>query len=301
MLSMIQTLPSLAELLGVTPDEVWMVVAGKAGSLLLIWVGAWFAFRIVRVLARRIRDAADDGDDSRMTAAEKQGHTLSQLVVSTGRIVVLALAVLLSLAEFINIGPLLAGAGVLGLAVSFGAQSLVKDVISGFFILVEQQFAVGDVVEAAGKTGAVERITLRIVQLRDLEGNLHTIPCGQITTVTNRTADWSRAVVDVDVGYGESIDRALEVFRDEATRMAGDPEWEERVDGAPEIFGVQQLGESGVTVRTVIRTPPGLQWGAAREFRRRIKNRLDQEGIEIPFPQRTVHVRHLGVPPGQGE
>jgi len=301
MFAMIQTLPSLAELLGVTPDEVWAVLVGKAASLVLIWVAAWFAFRIVRVLARRIRDAADDGDDTRMTAAEKQGHTLSQLVVSAGRIVVLALAVLLSLAEFINIGPLLAGAGVFGLAVSFGAQSLVKDVISGFFILIERQFAVGDVIEAGGKTGAVERITLRIVQLRDLEGNLHTIPCGQIASVTNRTSDWSRAVVDVDVGYGESIDRALEVFRDEASRLAGDGTWKQQVDGVPEVFGVQQLGESGVTIRTVIRTPPGQQWGVGREFRRRIKNRLDREGIEIPFPQRTVHVRHLSPEPGQGE
>jgi small conductance mechanosensitive channel len=285
----------LARLLGVSPDQVAPVLVQKGLRLLLIWGGAWLGYRLVRLLARRIMLSVDDGDDTTMTAEEKRGHTLAQLFRSVGRVVVLVLAVLLTLGEFINIGPLLAGAGIFGLAVSFGAQSLVKDVISGFFILVENQLVVGDIVEIAGKSGVVERVTLRVVRLRDAEGALHTIPCGQITTVSNRTAGWSRAIVEVDVGYAEDVDRVLDVFRSEAGRLAADSAWHQVLDGLPEVLGVERLGESGVTVRTVLRTVPGQQWAVGREFRRRIKNRLDAEGIEIPYPQRTVHVRHHGA------
>jgi small conductance mechanosensitive channel len=191
----------------------------------------------------------------------------------------------------VKITPLLAGAGILGRAVSFGAQSLVKDVISGFFILLENQFAVGDIVEASGKGGVVERMTMRVVQLRDLEGILHTIPNGSITVVSNRTRGWSRAVLEIGVAYGADVDRVLTVFRDEAARFNDDPAWKHRLDGKLEVPGVEKLDDSGVIIRTLVRTIPGSQWDAAREFRRRIKNRLDREGIEIPFPQRTVHMR----------
>jgi moderate conductance mechanosensitive channel len=284
-------LTRIGDVLGVSAEDVTAVLVQKAGRLILIWVGAWLLYRTVRLLARRIVIAVDDGDDSVMSIEEKRGHTLAQLVRSVGRVAVVSMAVLLSLAEFINIGPLLAGAGIFGLAISFGAQSLVKDVISGFFILIENQFVVGDIVQTAGLSGVVERVTLRIVQLRDLEGVLHTIPCGQITTVSNRSAGWSRAVVDVDVGYGEEVDRVLDVFRDEAGRLSADAAWAARLDGIAEVVGVERLGDSGVTIRSVFRTRPGQQFAVAREFRRRMKNRLDRESIEIPFPQRTVHVR----------
>ncbi len=281
----------VARLFGVKAEEVTAVLLEKGGRLLLIWGGAWLSYRLVRLLAQRIVAAVDDGDPNTMTFAEKRGHTVAQLVRSVGRAVILVLALLLSLAQFINITPLLAGAGIVGLAVSFGAQSLVKDIISGFFILMENQFVVGDVVQTAGVSGVVERVTLRVVQLRDLEGVLHTVPCGQIATVSNRTAGWSRAVVDIDVSYGEPIDRVLEVFREEAAALGNDRDWVTRFDGTPEVAGVERLGDSGVTIRTILRTRPGQQVVIAREFRRRIKNRLDREGIEIPFPQRTVHLR----------
>jgi small conductance mechanosensitive channel len=206
-----------------------------------------------------------------------------------------AVAILLTLNVFIDIAPLLAGAGILGLAFSFGAQSLVKDVISGFFYLVEGQFAMGDVIEVAGKTGVVERMTLRMVVLRDAHGTVHMIPNGQITTVSNMTRKWARAVVDVGVAYGTDLDRALGVFRDEAERFSHDPAWQSKFDGEPEIAGVTELDENAVTIRTLIRTQAGQQWAVGREFRRRIKNRLDREGIEIPFPQRTMHVRMEGA------
>jgi small conductance mechanosensitive channel len=170
------------------------------------------------------------------------------------------------------------------------------DVIAGFFILVENQFAVGDVIEAAGKSGTVERMTLRVAMLRDLRGVLHVIPNGQITTVSNLTRSWSRAVIEIGVGYGADVDRAIAVFKDELARFRSEDTWAARFAGDSEVVGVEQLGDHSVVIRTLLRTAPGAQWDVAREFRRRIKNRLDAEGIEIPFPQRTVHVRHHGSP-----
>ncbi len=277
----------LAHLLRVDAGEL----VRKAIVVALIWVGAWLAMRVVHLLARRIIAAVDDGDDSTMTAAEKRGHTVAQLLRSVGRVVIAVLALLLTLNQFINIAPLLAGAGILGLAVSFGAQSLVKDVITGFFLLVENSIAVGDVVEVAGKSGSVEKVGLRVVQLRDVNGALHIIPNGQIAVVSNMTRGWSRAVVDVGVAYDADLEHALAVFRDEAARFAHDADWAPRLDGAPEVQGVQALGDSGITVRVLLRTQPGKQWEVGREFRRRIKARLDRERIEIPYPQQTVHVR----------
>jgi small conductance mechanosensitive channel len=277
-------------------------LARKAMSVALIWILAWVGMQLVKLIARRIVLAVDDGDDSVMTLAEKRGHTVAQLLRSVGRVLLLVMAALLTLNQFMQIAPLLAGAGILGLAVSFGAQSLVKDVINGFFLLIDNSIAVGDVVDIAGKTGTVEGINLRAVQLRGLDGTVHIIPNGQIAVVSNMTRGWSRAVVDVGVAYETDLDRALAIVADEATRMAAEEYWRARLDGAPEVQGVQALGDNGVTLRVLFRTLPGRQWEVARDFRRRIKDRFDREGIEIPFPQQTVHVKassaaHLGAHP----
>jgi small conductance mechanosensitive channel len=260
-------------------------------KLAFILVAAWISLRIVALIARRIEKAVDDGDDSTLTRLEKRGATLSQLLRSIGRLVVILIATLMILGLFVNIGPLLAGAGVVGLAVSFGAQSLVKDFLSGFFILFEDQFGVGDVVEINGKSGAVERMTLRIVQLRSLDGTVHTIPNGEIKAVSNLTRGWSRAVIEVGVAYDTDLDRAIEVLRDVGHQLAADDTWRIQLDGDPEVLGVEGLGDNALTLRLVARTRPGQQWAVARELRRRIKLRFDQEDIEIPFPQRTMHVR----------
>jgi small conductance mechanosensitive channel len=256
-----------------------------------IWVLAWLAYRLVRLAAMRIEKAVDDGDDSVTTLRERRGKTISQLLRSMGRVVIYAIALLLTFNLFIDIGPILAGAGILGLAVSFGAQSLVKDIISGFFILFENQFAIGDVIEAGGKSGVVEKMSMRVVVLRDIQGAMHIIPNGEIKVVSNMTRGWSRAVVDVGVGYEEDVDRALGVVRDEAARFATDPEWASQLDGPVEVPGIESLGDSAMVIRSLIRTQPGSQWAAAREYRRRLKLRLDRENIEIPFPQRKVHVQ----------
>ncbi len=267
----------IAEFLQVDPQ----VVLRRLLTLVGIWALAWVGDRLVRLLARRIERVVDDGDDNTMTMEEKQGRTVAQLLRSVGRLLIIALALLMTLNQFINIGPILAGAGILGLAVSFGAQSLVKDVITGFFMLVENSISVGDTVEIAGKTGTVERVTLRVVRLRDVDGTLHIIPNGQITTVSNQTRGWSRAVVDVTVAYESDLDRALAVFREEAAAFAADPAWSRLLDGAPEVLGVQQLAERGVTIRTLMRTHPGKQWEVARGFRFRILDRLGRERIAI--------------------
>jgi moderate conductance mechanosensitive channel len=255
-----------------------------------IWVLAWLAYRVVRLAAIRIEKAVDDGDDSVTTLRERRGKTISQLLRSMGRVVIYAIALLLTFNVFIDIGPILAGAGILGLAVSFGAQSLVKDVISGFFILFENQFAIGDVIEAGGKSGVVEKMSMRVVVLRDIQGAMHIIPNGEIKVVSNMTRGWSRAVVDVGVGYEEDVDRALGVVRDEAASFSTDPDWASQLDGPVEVPGLEALGDSAMVIRSLIRTQPGSQWAAAREYRRRLKLRFDRENIEIPFPQRRVHV-----------
>jgi len=182
---------------------------------------------------------------------------------------VISIALLLTFNVFIDIGPILAGAGILGLAVSFGAQSLVKDFLSGFFILFENQFAIGDVIEAGGKSGTVEKMTLRVVILRDIKGTIHIVPNSEIKVVSNMTRGWSRAVVDVGITYEEDIDRALAVVRDEAAQFSTDKNWGAQLDGPLEVPGIESLGDSAVVIRTLIKTQPGSQWTVAREFRRR--------------------------------
>lgn len=277
----------ISGLLGVEPAILWQ----KLIQLAAIWLIGWFANRLVKIIARRIEASVDDGDAAVMSAAEKRGHTIAQLVRSVGRAVLLVGVGLLSLNLFVDIKPLLAGVGILSLAISFGAQSLVKDFIAGFFILFENQFVVGDVIQIGEKTGTVERMTLRIVTLRDVRGAIHIIPNGSIAMVSNLTRGWSRAVVDVSVGYDVDVDLALAVVRDELAGLRRDPAWAARLEGASEVLGVEKLGDSGLTIRTLVRTVAGSQWEAAREFQRRLKNRFDAEGIAIPTPQRTVHVR----------
>jgi small-conductance mechanosensitive channel len=251
---------------------------------------AWLAKRLLRVLTRRLEAVVDDGDPNTLTAAEQRARTLSHVLNSIGAVAIWLTAGLMVLNLFITIGPLLAGVGVAGLAISFGAQSLVKDLISGFFVLLENQFGVGDIVTINDASGVVERMTLRVVMLRDLSGVLHIMPNGSINVVSNRTRGFSRSVLDVGVAYHERIDHVLEVLRGICGELWADAEWRALQREEPKVLGVQELGDNAVTVRLVLTTEPGKQWDVGREMRRRIKNRLDAEGISIPFPQRTLHL-----------
>jgi small-conductance mechanosensitive channel len=262
----------------------------KGLKIVAVLLLGWVAKRVLHVLTRRIERAADDGDPTTTTAAEQRGRTLAQLLNSVGTIAIAIAVALMILNLFVAIGPLLAGVGVAGLAISFGAQSLVKDVISGFFILLENQFAIDDIVTINDIGGRVERMTLRVVMLRDLSGVLHVIPNGSINVVSNRTRGFSRAVVDVGVAYHEQIDRVIEVMLDIGRRMWEDADWRARLVEEPSVLGVDELADSAVNVRMVLTTQPGKQFEVGRELRRRVKNRFDEEGITIPFPQRTLHV-----------
>jgi moderate conductance mechanosensitive channel len=158
---------------------------------------------------------------------------------------------------------------------------------------------VGDVIDAAGKSGVVEKMTLRVVVLRDLEGTMHVIPNGQITVVSNKTRGWARAVVDVAIPYTEDIDRILQVVRDEAAQFSTDPVWGLQLDGPVEVLGIEELRDNSVVIRTLLKTQPGSQWNVAREFRRRLKIRFDREAIETPFQQRRVNVTIKGGAGGE--
>jgi small conductance mechanosensitive channel len=190
-----------------------------------------------------------------------------------------------------SIAPILATAGVAGLAIGFGAQSLIKDYFTGFFLLLEDQIRVGDVVEIAGKAGVVEEVTLRYVRLRDGEGFVHFIPNGEIKLVSNRTRVFARAVVDVGVGYGVNIEQALAVMREVGQAMRADPAWSSRLAADTEVLGVEKLDSSAVVLRAQLRVVPALERdNVRREFQKRLKQAFDERGIELPFPQLTVHV-----------
>ena len=251
----------------------------------VILVLAWLAMRLVRGLAQRIERAARDHDPTRVSDAERRGRTLAGLMQSIGTAVITIVALLTVLDLFVNVAPLLAGLGVVALAFSLGAQGLVKDFIGGFFILLEHQFRVGDVVRIAGVEGTVERLTLRSTTLRDGYGVTHFVANGQITVVSNLTRQSSRAVVDVTVAYREDLDRVLSLLQEEVRQFVEDPAWKPMVSGEPRVAGVERLAEEGVMLRLWVDVYPGTQSDAERELRRRIKNRFDREGIEISVPR----------------
>jgi len=272
-------------------DPLLILILTKSVAVLGILLGAWLAFRILKILTAQIQRRFEDEDPTTVTEFEQRAKTLIHLLNSVGAATIGVAALLTVLNLFIPIAPLLAGVGVAGLAISFGAQSLVRDVINGFFILLENQFAVGDIIEINGKSGVVESITLRVVSVRDVEGTVHIIPNGSINMVSNKTKSWARAVLDIGVAYKESVDEVIRVVNDVGAGLWADADWQPKLAAAPEVWGVEDLAESSVNVRLIVNTRPGKQWQVKRELRRRIKNRFDEEGIEIPFPQRTLHIR----------
>ncbi len=260
------------------------VLGIKGLQVVAVLAVAIFANRVVHMVSRRIIRAVDDGDPTTFTAAEQRGHTIAQLLRSVGTTAIMISAGLTVLSFFVPIAPILASVGVAGLAISFGAQSLVKDVIAGFFILVENQFSVGDVIEIEGVSGVVERMTLRVVMIRDANGVLHIIPNGSIPRVSNKTRGWARSVIDVPVTYREDIDRVAGVLRDIIAEFWADPAWHGVLTEAPVVPGVEAMGDGVVTLRVIATTLPGRQWDVGRELRRRIKLGFDRENIAIPTP-----------------
>jgi small conductance mechanosensitive channel len=257
----------------------------NAMRIVLILLLAWLVRRLIRSIIKRIERISDDGDPNTTTELEKRAQTIGRILRQASSVLVWSVTTMLVLAEFgLDLKPILAGAGILGLAVGFGAQTLVKDVITGFFILLENQIRVDDTITAAGCTGVVEAVNLRTTVLRDYDGTTHIIPNSSITVVTNATRDWSRALLDVGVAYKEDTDRCEMVLREVGASMEKDPLFARRLIGPFEFPGVVKFGDSAVVLRVLVKTQAHDGPTVLRELRRRVKKAFDKAGIEIPFP-----------------
>jgi len=292
---------ALSIIAGVALLEVWgldifdwlsgpvgQAVLQRVATIVLIVAIALIVWEVVSAAIEQYL-AGQDRDGNAVTRSQR-AQTLLPLVRNVVFVVLAVMVVLTVLSELgINIGPLIAGAGIVGLAVGFGAQTMVKDFITGFFILIEDTVAVGDIVQLGGHSGKVEAMSIRSIQLRDFSGQVHRIPFSEVTTTINKSKDFSFATFDIGVGYSEDIDRCIEVIRDVGNEMIADEEYAAVIDGDMNIMGVQALGDSAVVIRARIRVKPGKQFGLQRAFNRLIKIRFDAEGIEIPFPHQTLY------------
>ncbi len=217
---------------------------------------------------------------------------MSKLFNWLGGIVILIIILYMALETLgFSVAPLLAGASIIGIAFGFGGQYLIRDVINGLFILVEGQYSVGDIVKIGEHSGLVEDINLRVTILRGVDGSVITIPNGAVNTVVNLTKDYSNALLEIGVAYKENIDRAMDVIKDLGRDIRRDPKFGKLILEDLEMLGVDDLAESQVTIKFRIKTLPTKQWDVAREFRRRVKNKFDELGIEMPFPHRTIYVK----------
>ncbi len=245
---------------------------------------------------RALRELGPGGEEMQreentraMARAETLGHVLRSVVL----VVIWTFAALIVLGEIgVNLGPLIAGAGIAGIALGFGAQSAVKDFLSGLFMLIEDNYGVGDVIDFGEATGTVEKVSLRSTTLRDKHGTVWHVPNGQINRVANYSQLWSVALLEVEVAYDTDLRRAMSVMQRVADEMWEDPEWGgDELAETPRVLGVQNLGDSGIALRVVVKTEPSVQWSVERELRLRIKEAFDAAAIEIPFPQRTLWLR----------
>ncbi len=251
---------------------------------------------IVYLIVRRLIPRAVKATVSRRMAGhpeeeiKKRSDTLSTVFVRTGVVVIILIALFMVLSEAgIDIMPALAGLGVVGLAVGLGAQSLIRDVIAGLFILMENHYGVGDWVNIAGIAGTVEEVGLRKTVLRDLDGTIHVVPNGEIRVSSNLTKEWARVNLNISVGYGEDLDRVFEVLNRVGREMAEDEYWGSLMINPPQVLRVDKLGDSGIEIKILGETKPVRQWEVMGELRRRIKKTFDEEGIEIPWPHTKVY------------
>jgi small conductance mechanosensitive channel len=296
----------LADLLFAKPLTILLIVVVAAAVSWLArravsrFVGAMSGERQTsRRLKRRLRGSKvgarlpagvlDTGAVSLRAAA--RAETLGLVLRSIASSLIWTIAFITILGELgINLGPLIAGAGLAGVALGFGAQSLVKDFLAGIFMLVEDQYGVGDVIDAGEATGTVEAVSLRTTRLRDVNGTVWHLPNGQILRVGNMSQQWARALLDVSVAYGSDLDEAQGIIKRVADDLWRDQAWSGQVLEEPEVWGIEELAADGITIRLVVKTLPARQWAVLRELRSRLKVALEEAGIDIPFPQRTVWV-----------
>ena len=265
--------------------RLWLVTTGLRIALVLVL--SWIATRVLAFGIRRFQAGIRERHDGE---AVKRTDTLSSVLRGVGLVTILVTSGMVILSQLgVKLGPIIAAAGIGGLAIGFGAQSLVRDVISGFFILFEDQVRVGDVVSIDGQGGLVEAVTLRHIRLRDLSGTVHYFPNGSISRVSNMTKEFSYYLVDMGVAYKEDLDEVAALMARVLDEMRGESPWREDILEPLEVLGVERFDDSAVVVRARIKTHPLKQWSAGREFNGRIKKAFDAAGIEIPFPHRTVY------------
>ncbi|MGD9117418.1 MAG: mechanosensitive ion channel family protein [Dehalococcoidia bacterium] len=267
----------------------WFMDTGiRVLVIVAVAVILYFIFRyLIPKLIRRFVSRRMEGEEG--TEIEKRTATLSSSLVTITGVVILVVAILTILPEFgVNITTLIAAIGVGGLAIAFAAQNLVRDFITGFFILFEDQYRVGDVVTIAGVSGVVEEIGLRRTILRDLDAQVHSIPNGKVEIATNQTRQFSRVNLNISVGYGENLDKVIEIINRVCQEMAEDKKWKEDFISTPAVLRVDKLGDSGIDIKIFGDTKPARQWDVMGELRLRIKQTFDSEGIEIPWPHTKV-------------
>lgn len=239
--------------------------------------------RLAKIILKRSQEAEDK-------EAEKRVNTLIGIVRGITKIVIWAIFIMTVLKKVgIDIGPIIASAGIIGLAVGFGAQELVRDVISGFFMLLENQIRTGDVAVINGTGGLVEKIEMRTITLRDFSGVVHIFQNGKINTLSNMTKEWSAMVFDVGVAYKEDVDKVAEIMKQVGEGLNSDPEFGPKILEPIEILGLDQFGDSAIVIKARIKTKPIEQWVVGREYRKRLKKAFDQNNIEIPFPHTTIY------------
>ena len=266
---------------------IWLLKNGI--KILIITIIAMIAMKSVKLIIFRFSTAVEKRkiDQEYM----KRADTLKSVIRHLLNVIILGIAIIMILDQVgIQVGPVIATAGIIGLAVGFGAQSLVKDVINGFFILMEDQIRVGDVVTIAGKSGVVERVNLKMTILRDVAGNVHFVPNGNIDVVTNMTKEYSRYVFNVGVSYRENVDEVMELIKQVGEKLLNDPDFKDDIISPVEVFGLDEFGDSAIVIKARITTKPIKQWRVGREFNRRLKMVFDEKNIEIPFPHITLYM-----------
>lgn len=274
---------------GLTDIPKWAMLLISSLNVILIITLAF----VVRGVVGRLLSAVHKRLRARMTGVEerKRLDTIDRIFGYVASVVIGVITIMVVLAELgISIAPFLATAGVVGIAISFGAQSLVKDYFTGFVMLIENQIRQGDVVDIAGKSGSVEEVTLRYIRLRDGEGTVHFVPNSSITTVSNHSRDFAYAVVEIGVGYDVHLGKAYDVIKQVGIELRNDPDIREKILEDIQILGVTQLGESAVTIRVRMKVVALEQWGVRRAIMAALKHAFQKEGIEIPFPQRVVRI-----------
>lgn len=245
---------------------------------------------LIKAMTRIVRLAVVPTEEMAPGEEEKREDTLIRVFAWIIRIVISLVAGFMIISEFgVNLGPLLASAGIVGVAISFGSQSLVKDFMTGFFLILENQYRIGDEVDFGGIRGIVEDITLRVTTLRDLDGTVHTIPHGEIKKVSNFSKSFAKVNLNLGVAYNSDINKVIEIVNRVGEEMAQDPTWSEKIIKAPYFVRVQDLGDSSIVIKIAGETQPKMQYDVTGEVRKRVKEAFDKEGIEIPFPQVVVH------------